>query len=348
MLKRIEKWIYLFLNFGKIKLGKKYVKEEKVALLDPTICTDNLGDYIIMEHCVSTISEIFDNANQHHIPTHVVPEKQDIILLEKSKYKIICGTNILFGEIENEGIWKIPKIFKAYEGCILMGVGWGYYSTKVSLYTRVFYHMVLNDKMLHSVRDKYTMEMLQKIGINNVIYTGCPTMWKLTPEFCEKIPQRKGKYVVTTLTSYAKDKEKDLFMLNVLCVNYDKVYFWPQGEGDKIYLKKILDNKLENISILNDGIEEYEKILESPLIDYVGTRLHAGIKAINAGKRSIIVAIDNRAKEIGKDTQLPVIEREQLNKNLESMIRSVFATKINMPWENIEAWKRSLKSTIFN
>ena len=56
-------------------------------------------------------------------------------------------------------------------------------------------------------------------------------------------------------------------------------------------------------------------------LDYVGTRLHAGVRAMQKGRRSIILSIDNRAREMGKDYNLNVIERNDIYK-LEEYIYS--------------------------
>ena len=36
-----------------------------------------------------------------------------------------------------------------------MGAGWGYYSDKISLYTKIFYRLILNKKYLH---DYHTLD----------------------------------------------------------------------------------------------------------------------------------------------------------------------------------------------
>jgi len=85
-------------------------------------------------------------------------------------------------------------------------------------------------------------------------------------------------------------------------------------------------------------------VLESESnLDFVGTRLHAGIHALNLGHRTIIVAIDNRAKEMGKDTNLPIISREDVIDKLEGMINSEIKTEILLPKENIKRWKDQFK-----
>ena len=86
----------------------------------------------------------------------------------------------------------------------------------------IFYRSILNPIMLHSVRDSYTEKMLKQAGVENVINTGCPTMWRLTQAFCKAIPKTKEKDVITTITDYRRDIEHDNLMLKILSRNYDK------------------------------------------------------------------------------------------------------------------------------
>lgn len=79
--------------------------------------------------------------------------------------------------------------------------------------------------------------------------------------------------------------------------------------------------------------------MQNESIDYVGTRLRAGIHALNYQKRSLIIAIDNRAKELAKDTNLPVIERSRIREELEDKIKSNYVIKLKIPLTNIETWK---------
>ena len=44
----------------------------------------------------------------------------------------------------------------------------------------------------------------------------------------------------------------------------------------------------------------------------VGTRLHAGIRALQKGNQALILSVDNRATEINKDINIPVISRFDL------------------------------------
>lgn len=66
-----------------------------------------------------------------------------------------------------------------------------------------------------------------------------------------------------------------------------------------------------------------------------GTRLHAGIHALNYKVRSIILAVDNRATEMGRDVNLPVIQRSEIGEKLESKINTDFTTDIRINQKNI-------------
>ena len=165
-------------------------------------------------------------------------------------------------------------------------------------------------------------------------------MWNITPELCSCIPKSKAKYVVCTITDYNINLQKDQTMLDILSDCYEQVFLWPQGIEDEEYFQKL---KMEdNVKILSFGLDSYDKILDFESIDYVGTRLHAGIRALSKGHRTIVVSIDNRAKNIGKDTGLPVIEREDIEVLLEEKINSEFDTNIYIPINNIKRWKKQL------
>jgi hypothetical protein len=42
-------------------------------------------------------------------------------------------------------------------------------------------------------------------------------------------------------------------------------------------------------------------------VDFVGARLHGGIRALQRGRRTLTIALDNRAREIAGDTGMPVV-----------------------------------------
>ena len=164
----------------------------------------------------------------------------------------------------------------------------------------------------------------------------CVTMWMLTPEFCKTIPAKKSNRVVFTLTAYTIARAVDEKIINTLVDNYDEVYFWPQGLRDYQYLKSFKNT--EKIQVLTASKDAYDEFLTKNDTDYVGTRLHGGIYAMRHGRRSIIVAIDERAREINKVNHLNCIDMNDI-KALPEFINSEFETCVKMDFDAINRWK---------
>ena len=61
---------------------------------------------------------------------------------------------------------------------------------------------------------------------------------------------------------------------------------------------------------------------------------------MNHSVRSLIFAIDNRATEMGRDFDLPVIQRDDVETQLRDWIHGEKETKLNLPWDNIALWKK--------
>ena len=176
-------------------------------------------------------------------------------------------------------------------------------------------------------------------GIKNVVNTSCPTLWSLNQEHCVTINQKKSRDVVTTLTFYNKDRSKDRYLINKLLESYRYVYVWIQGIEDLPYLKS-LDVKMTNIIIVPPTLDAYDELLVNCEIDYIGTRLHAGVRALQHKVRAQIVAVDNRAIEIGKDVNLNVISRDHVESVMD-FIAHDYETKLSLPRDNIQAWFQS-------
>ena len=57
------------------------------------------------------------------------------------------------------------------------------------------------------------------------------------------------------------------------------------------------------------------------------------------GNRSLIIGVDNRARAMKKDTNLPVIERSEIEELLEERIFQEWKTEIHLPMRAIKQWK---------
>lgn len=325
------------INLKFYKLKRTESKEKNInsfCLFDTAEGSSNLGDYVISFFGKKILDELGVNI-LISISTHKKNKKEVLNKIPLDSKKLLLGTNILSKELNIERVWKIPG-YKYLNDICLIGVGVTEYKKNINLFTKIFYQKFLDKSFLHSVRDSYTEKFLKNIGIRNVINTSCPTMWNLTPEFCKNIPEAKSKNVITTVTDYDRDEELDFFMLDVLLECYENVRVWIQGSKDLQYLEKYPNFK--KLNLINNTLNDYEEALKSET-DYVGTRLHGGIKALNEKKRTLIIAVDDRAIAISNDTNLPVIRRDEVKLKLKPIINSKYKTDIHIPIGNINIWK---------
>ena len=184
--------------------------------------------------------------------------------------------------------------------------------------------------------------MLNTIGIKNVVNTSCPTTWSLNEEHCKRIPTRKASKVVFTVTGH-KPSDSDRLMLSTLGATYDELHFYPQQLGDMEYFMSVADEKtLEKVNIIPPSLNAYDLFLSENDTDYVGTRLHGGIRALQHGIRSIIIGIDDRSLEIQKDINLSVLARKDMQE-LGAMLSSEFSTELTLPLLDIQRFKNQFQ-----
>lgn len=315
---------------------------ENILLLDTSVGSLNKGDEIIMKCARNQLRPITENKFVLTLPTHVPPfHWYQVIrrsatqnLYSNAKYKFVCGTNLLTMDMLNRfPQWNINMFnYGPLKESVLVGVGAGK-GTIITNYTKKLYNKVLSHNYIHSVRDERTKRFLEEMGLK-VLNTGCPTMWSLTPQFCKEIPTKKAESVIFTLTDYSKNPIKDQLLIDILNKNYKNVYFWVQGSGDLSYFKSL--NHIQDIKVISPSLDEYEIILKTD-VDFVGTRLHAGIYALRHKKRSIIIAIDERARGMNETYNLNIIDREDMD-HLEKLINSEIITKVNVNFENVDKW----------
>ena len=319
---------------------------KRIVLFDPSYGTYNTGDYIIKESAVKELSFVLEGNYIVNIGTHnpvwhsyqmMWKKNYGMRFVDNADFKFLLGTNIIKKNMLTlRPDWNV-NIFNhmPYIGTILVGAGLGTDFNKVNAYTKGLYKRILNKDYYHSVRDEKTKVFLESIGVK-AINTGCVTTWDIDEKLCKKIPSSKSKDVIFTITDYSKDISKDTELISTLKENYDKVYFWPQGIEDYWYVKTISEGGIISI---NPGFESYKQFLENNNVDYVGTRLHAGIFAIKHARRSIIVAVDNRAREMNRDFSFNMVEREEIERKLAGMINTNLPTLCRCHSEAINEWK---------
>ncbi len=318
---------------------------DNVICFDTSMATSNMGDFIIAESCDLQLQKILSNNFVIRFPTHtpIAHWYQDSHRTcggryhGDAKYKFLYGTNLLnHNMLLPTPPWNI-NLFnsKMARETICVGVGLGSSSSKIGLYTKCLLKQNLSKKYVHSTRDEKTANFLRECGLK-AINTGCATTWNLTNEHCAEIPQEKSNAVVFTLTDYMRDREMDSYLIRTLKSNYEDVYFWVQGTNDYEYFSCL--EQTEDITIIPPSLAEYSKVLDKN-VDYIGTRLHAGIKALQKKVRTIIIEVDNRAADMNESISLPIINRTKLAENLENMIHSAFATQLNIKTDAIDEWR---------
>lgn len=319
---------------------------KRVLLFDTSVATLNMGDEIINRSIEANWPELFSSSYimrmASHTPMHTPLQhllyRRKLSQFKSADLKFLCGTNALYTNMLRPlPAWNIHYLnCGPASGTVCLGTGLGVNSRSVNRYTQALFRRVLARDVVHSVRDERTRRFLESIGLD-AWNTGCPTLWGLTPEHCQQIPREKSAAVVFTLTSYHPDPVRDKAMISILRKHYSSVSFWPQCMSDLAYLRSL--GETAGIDVVRPNIAAFQKVLDTR-VDYVGNRLHGGIFAIQRGCRSIIISIDYRAREMGKDYALRLVERDSIATDLPGVIEGRWGTSIDgLDFDLIERWK---------
>lgn len=318
-----------------------------IGILDTSVGSKNLGDFIIMESINRELSKLFNNtAYMTSFATHIRTTGEERNLLLEKELLFVCGTNLLNSNMNVHTQWNLRKEDWNYhhKRCVLFGVGWSRYDTAPTEGTKEMLKRVLSDKVLHSVRDEYSREMLNSIGICNVVNTCCPTTWKIKIDSSNSY---KKSQVVTTITDYGQDILRDTWMIEYLLEQYEQVHIWIQSIEDLYYIEKLNISDNDKLSFIPPSLVAYKEFLEENWqnLDYIGTRLHAGIYAMQRNIRSLIIGIDNRALEIAKDVKINVLPRQEIE-NIADFVKRPQPNSLILPEQNIEQWKDTLRKSM--
>lgn len=318
-----------------------------VILVDPARYSDekaspNIGDQIISRASKRELNKIFNGEKEIiSIPSHSYLSNRSRSLLKEAKLVIVGGSNLLWFRPFPPASWPIgPRELMSYKNVVFMGVGWGSYEIPATRFGRFVLRKVANQTVPHSARDGFTAAIMRdQLGLPNTLNTGCHTLWSLTEDHLSAISQKKAKNCIFSLTDYRKDIVADSTFLNYLQDAYgDNLMFWPQGAGDEDYVKSLGYSGF----VIKRELSALISILETTTsVDYIGTRLHAGVLCLEYGLRTLIVSVDNRATEIGKDTALPVIERGAWDQ-LETHLTSSSPISLSLQQKDINSWRHAL------
>lgn len=329
----------------------------KTALIDPSLNSDNepvsrnIGDEIIFNAIQKNFLSEHPEFNVKRFTSHRSLDEGELKQVSECENIFFGGTNIVSMDVCHRSKW-IPRRNRFYylrpgiKDLVFLGVGMNEYARPeeirpaCKLRSRLFYKNILSRKYLHSVRDLYTRDCLINMGIQNVIFTSCPTLWTLNRATPVNL-KRATKNCLFSLTDYSKDERRDKQIVELLLAAFERLYYFPQGEGDLKYVETLLPflNHKERIIILPRTLKAVEAVANPDELSYVGTRLHLGIFLMNMNVQSLIIGIDNRAIEMNRSVNLPVVESDQLN-SIHSWLNGVELFKpLNLPHENIKRWK---------
>ncbi len=328
------------------KLVSLATEPAKLCLFDPGLQrndgtpSSNLGDLIIQEAVERELTGIFGRSEILHLSTHTFPEPEHINAARKCRLSFVGGTNLLSSEMDRDRQWQFSlKRQIRLKGSVLLGVGWRKYQGIPNLKTSLFLKLLLSRTLLHSVRDSYTKAQLQGAGIRNVLNTGCPTMWTLADIPSKDIPTHKAENALVMLTDYDPNPDLDRKLLKLICSKYNKVFVWLQGKGDGAYLSTLVPELSGSLSAIEHSYDAFKQFLASGIsFDYIGTRLHGGVKCLLNHHRSLVIVIDNRAAEIAKDTNLPTADRDDFDL-ITRWIDTPIPTQITLNLDAIEQWR---------
>lgn len=306
-----------------------------ITLLDTSISSTNVGDEIIMEAVRNQLAPVLAGDYVNRVASHETMSAKSRGMIAKSDFAIAGGSNLLSSHAGLRSVWKVSPLDAGLgPKFVMMGVGWYHDQGAPDPYTAWLFRSMFSRDKLHSVRDGYTKKKLEALGFSNVVNTGCPTLWELGEDVNERIPVAKARHVVTTLNTYMKDRAADGAMLALLQKKYERVFAWVQTYSDQDYLRSLFPS----IELVAPNLAAYDALLSGDIdLDYVGNRLHAGIRALQKGRRTIIIEIDNRAREMGADFRLPTVARADFAR-LEAMIDTPEKLAIAPPRALIRQW----------
>ena len=311
----------------------------KFSLLNTSLESANTGDKIIVQSIINEFPEL-DGAES--ISTHKFMSFESLTRATSQDSLIVTGTNFLSSKPWPPAPWRFGplELLVTIRKVIMLGVGWRKYEGPLSLIQRLVYKIILNPQVPISTRDQYSADLLKSGGFW-ALNTGCPTMWSLPDELPQLTYETE---VVSTVTDYAKNSVIDTLMLTKLAEMFKHVHVWPQSLGDVRYLKTL--NLPKNCTVVTGELETFNTLVVGKA--YVGTRLHAGIRAAQLGAPALVVSIDNRAREIGSDTLFPMIERSNLENTLEIAVEGLRKkARVRINREEISLYKAALRKFLF-
>ncbi|MEM6489303.1 MAG: polysaccharide pyruvyl transferase family protein [Pseudomonadota bacterium] len=325
----------------------------EVAVFDTAVGSQNLGDQIIMRASMRVLERLFPQAHFWSLPSHDHIGPRGFKRLRHSLFSIACGTNLIHPKMPSRGQWKLPRAWHR---------GWPFYARlrprRLALMAvgsngaaptpqaARYLQRTLWPGLPISARDQATQRLLEEAEVP-AVHTSCVTLWDLPEDHPMRVPRHKAKACVVALTGTRRPTraavERDQRLLDSVAAAYETRFLWPQGQVDTEYYLSLARS---DFTVLHHSLAAYTDLLVgAESLDFVGARLHAGILALQHGRRPLVVKIDNRAADIGASTGLPVIGGDQFD-GLDALIEGARETRLTLPTAAIRAWQNDLRRAV--
>lgn len=315
-----------------------------VHLLDTSVASDNVGDEIIVSEVRHFVRELFGDAYISTSSSHDGLGHYGRQLVKSADVVLLLGTNALSAKYQRRGhfVWEVGRRdLSVLEGKVVMfGVGASKDFDVVQPRQAKLLRRLLSSEHVHSVRDETGRKLLEAVGID-AVNTSCPTLWRHR-DIDPAVPTGKAPAACFTLTQH-KANPHDLPFIETLRDCYNTLYFWPQQLRDLGYLQGL--TRTDDIAIVPPNLAAYDALLAGTEVDVVGTRLHGGIRGMLHGRRVLITAIDNRARDIGGETGLPTVARDETGPALAARLNGTFDTRLTLPKPAIDRFMDQFRVT---
>ena len=271
-----------------------------IVLFTPHTGSSNLGDEIIHLYVKKFLSNTHPDEQIIELPSQLLFFSRRANKHLRNASKIYIGGSNLFS-------MRFPRIHQfagivslilSRRKAVLLGVGQHSYEPRTWPLNKLLWRSVLDISSTHLLRDEQCCESILNLG-RNAINSGCITLNDVESFRVRSINEREN--IVFTLTYYRENIDRDKAFMEFLSSTKKNIYFWPQDYQDIEYLKSL--NSHLSFSYLEPNLKSFTSALENNSI-YIGTRLHAGIHALNLKVPSYIYLIDNRSIEMSKDQRI--------------------------------------------
>jgi polysaccharide pyruvyl transferase WcaK-like protein len=305
----------------------------RVVVVDPGMASSNLGDQIISDavnrEFVAPLRERV--ADLQVIPMHGGLTDQSRQLIRDADEVVVCGTNLLSDNMRFRSSWEWAKsdIALAKGKLTVFGAGWWQYQVGGIDPLTSRWMREMSSGREWAVRDEYSQRRLAAARVP-VTHLSCPTLWRVSEQ---QLPAGEDR-VVVTLTDYNQDPLADKRLIGLLSARY-QVVFWPQGPGDRKYIES-LD---PDATFIPPSLAAFDEELHKPGTAYVGLRLHGGIRALQFDIPSLILSIDNRAREISRSVGLYAPSRNDF-RAIEDALSGRGPVGIALPEAAISSWRK--------